>query len=194
MPRSRGACGRFSAPYRRPPSCSPACGSKPNGTRAGPHQDAGSRCHETGGGFMKTVTSTLLFAAVLLGAPAGSLLAAEKLPAARLLDMYAVREEDTFVVHVLATGDISAFLSDRKSSTGHLSTHAGRAGALARGLEIRCRDTLQQTLPGLADAARRQGLFAHRDRARHGSELRRGPSERFASVRAHPERTRLRAF
>ncbi|MGH9389135.1 MAG: hypothetical protein ACRD1Z_05915, partial [Vicinamibacteria bacterium] len=40
------------------------------------------------------------------------------MPSAHLLDMYAVREGDQYVVHVLASGDISQFLSDRKSGAG----------------------------------------------------------------------------
>jgi hypothetical protein len=62
---------------------------------------------------MKTVTSTLLLAAITLATPVAS---APKAPAAKLLDMYAVREGETFVIHILANGDISQFLSDRKTS------------------------------------------------------------------------------
>jgi hypothetical protein len=40
------------------------------------------------------------------------------MPSARLVDLYAVREGDQYVVHVVASGDISQFLSDRKSGEG----------------------------------------------------------------------------
>lgn len=65
---------------------------------------------------MKTVGSTPLLLALLLAAPAPRLVASQKLPEARLVDMYAVKEGDSYVVHVLANSDISAFLSDRKSA------------------------------------------------------------------------------
>lgn len=64
---------------------------------------------------MKTVTSTFVLAALALAVLCS---AAPKVPSARLLDMYAVREGDQYVVHVLASGDISQFLSDRKSGEG----------------------------------------------------------------------------
>ncbi len=64
---------------------------------------------------MKTVTSTFFLSALALAA---ILPAAPRLPSARLLDMYAVREGDQYVVHVVASGDISQFLSDRKSGEG----------------------------------------------------------------------------
>ncbi|HLE71125.1 MAG TPA: hypothetical protein VJH87_15705, partial [Vicinamibacteria bacterium] len=70
---------------------------------------------------MKTVTSTLVLAALALAAlfsAASATSAAPKVPSARLLDMYAVREGDQYVVHVVASGDISQFLSDRKSGEG----------------------------------------------------------------------------
>jgi len=70
---------------------------------------------------MKTVTSTLVLAALALAAlfsAASEAPAAPKVPSARLLDMYAVREGDQYVVHVVASGDISQFLSDRKSGEG----------------------------------------------------------------------------
>ena len=60
---------------------------------------------------MKTVTSTLLLATLVTGAVAT---AAPKMPDARLLDLYAIREADSYVVHIVANGDISAFLTDRK--------------------------------------------------------------------------------
>jgi hypothetical protein len=62
---------------------------------------------------MKTVTSTLTFllASLAFTAP---MFSAPKTPPAKLLDMYAVRDGDAYVVHVLANGDISEFLSDRK--------------------------------------------------------------------------------
>lgn len=60
---------------------------------------------------MKTVTSTLLMILLLL--PALSL-AGPKLPSAQLVDMYALKEGDGFVVHILANGNITEFLSDRK--------------------------------------------------------------------------------
>ncbi len=63
---------------------------------------------------MKTVTSTLLSTFVLAALAA----AGPKMPSARLLDMYAVREGAPYVVHVLASGDISQFLSDRKAAEG----------------------------------------------------------------------------
>ncbi len=61
---------------------------------------------------MKTVTPIFLLATLASGAFAS---AAPKMPSARLIDLYAVREGDQYVVHVLASGDISQFLSDRKS-------------------------------------------------------------------------------
>ncbi len=64
---------------------------------------------------MKTVTSTIVLLTLALG---GLSAAAPKMPSARLLDMYAVREGDHYVVHVLASGDISQFLSDRKAGEG----------------------------------------------------------------------------
>ena len=63
---------------------------------------------------MKTVASTL----ILTLASAVLCQSAPRVPSARLLDMYAVREGDQYVVHVLASGDISQFLSDRKSGEG----------------------------------------------------------------------------
>lgn len=60
---------------------------------------------------MKTVTTTLLLTlAVFL---TESALAKPRVPKAKLLDMYAVREGDSYVVHIVADGDISEFLSDR---------------------------------------------------------------------------------
>ena len=70
---------------------------------------------------MKTVTSTFVLSMLALAAlfsAAPEALAAPKVPSARLLDMYAVREGDQYIVHVLASGDISEFLSDRKSGEG----------------------------------------------------------------------------
>ncbi len=71
---------------------------------------------------MKTVTSTFFLSVLALTAvvslPPPEAEAAPKVPSARLLDMYAVREGDQYVVHVLASGDISQFLSDRKSGEG----------------------------------------------------------------------------
>jgi hypothetical protein len=60
---------------------------------------------------MTTVTSTLLLAALAVAS-------GPTMPSARLLDLYAVREGDTYVVHVIANGDISQFSSDRKTSAG----------------------------------------------------------------------------
>jgi hypothetical protein len=60
---------------------------------------------------MKTVASTLLVVSFAIASP---MLSAPKPPPAKLLDMYAVRDGDSYVVHVLASGDISQFLSDRK--------------------------------------------------------------------------------
>jgi hypothetical protein len=67
---------------------------------------------------MKTVTSTLLlaFSFSLTIALSPPVLSAPKAPAARLLDLYAVRDGDSYVVHVLANGDISRFLTDRKNA------------------------------------------------------------------------------
>ncbi len=70
---------------------------------------------------MKTVTSTFFLSVLALAtlfSIASEAPAAPKVPSARLLDMYAVREGDQYVVHVLASGDISQFLSDRKSGEG----------------------------------------------------------------------------
>jgi hypothetical protein len=70
---------------------------------------------------MKTVTSTSVLATLALAAlfsAASAASAAPRVPSARLLDLYAVREGDQYVVHVLASGDISQFLSDRKSGEG----------------------------------------------------------------------------
>lgn len=69
---------------------------------------------------MKTVTSNFFLSALALAVTflAASAAAAPKVPSARLLDMYAVREGDQYVVHVLASGDISQFLSDRKAGEG----------------------------------------------------------------------------
>jgi len=67
---------------------------------------------------MKTVTSTLFLSTLALAALSSVAAAAPKMPSARLLDMYAVREGDQYVVHVLASGDISQFLSDRKAREG----------------------------------------------------------------------------
>ena len=66
---------------------------------------------------MKTVTSTFL-SVLALAVLVSAVSAAPKVPSARLLDMYAVRDGDQYVVHVLASGDISQFLSDRKSGEG----------------------------------------------------------------------------
>jgi hypothetical protein len=66
---------------------------------------------------MKIVASSWLLAALLLGL-AERALSATKMPAALLVDMYAVREGDQYVVHVLASGDITRFLSDRKLDRG----------------------------------------------------------------------------
>jgi hypothetical protein len=66
---------------------------------------------------MKTVTSAFL-SALALAVLSSETSARPKVPSARLLDMYAVREGDQYVVHVLASGDISQFLSDRKSGEG----------------------------------------------------------------------------
>lgn len=60
---------------------------------------------------MKTVTSTLLLAMLGLGAV---VFAGPEVPKARLLDMYALKEGDSYVVHIIADGDISEFLSNRK--------------------------------------------------------------------------------
>ena len=61
---------------------------------------------------MKTVASTLvlLLAALSFVTPSD---AAPKMPAAELIDMYALREADSVVIHILANGDISQFLSDQ---------------------------------------------------------------------------------
>ncbi|MGH9321078.1 MAG: hypothetical protein ACRD21_19265 [Vicinamibacteria bacterium] len=65
---------------------------------------------------MKTVTSTLTLATLAFAASVA--ISAPKIPSARLLDIYSVKEGDTYVVHVLASGDISQFLSDRKNGEG----------------------------------------------------------------------------
>ena len=70
---------------------------------------------------VKTVTSILPPAALVLAAlfsMASPASGKPTVPSARLLDMYAVREGNQYVVHVLASGDISQFLSDRKSGDG----------------------------------------------------------------------------
>ncbi len=70
---------------------------------------------------VKTVTSILPPAALALAAlfsMASPASGKPRVPSARLLDMYAVREGNQYVVHVLASGDISQFLSDRKSGDG----------------------------------------------------------------------------
>jgi hypothetical protein len=64
---------------------------------------------------MKTVTPALLLTTLALGSASA---AAPKMPPARLIDLYAVREGEQYVVHVLASGDISHFLSDRKAGDG----------------------------------------------------------------------------
>lgn len=64
---------------------------------------------------MKTVTSTLLLGALALGEAA---FAGPDVPKARLLDMYAMKEGDSYIVHIIADGDISEFLSDRKTGDG----------------------------------------------------------------------------
>ena len=64
---------------------------------------------------MKTVTSTLLVATLALGAVA---FAGPDVPKAKLLDMYALKEGDSYIVHIIADGDISEFLSDRKTGEG----------------------------------------------------------------------------
>jgi hypothetical protein len=61
---------------------------------------------------MTSLTSTVLIAALAAAA------SAPKVPPARLLDLYAVREGEGYVVHVLANGDISQFSSDRKIAAG----------------------------------------------------------------------------
>ena len=63
---------------------------------------------------MKTV-SALLLATLALGAAA---FAGPKVPKTKLLDMYAAKEGDSYVVHIVADGDISEFLSDRKQGDG----------------------------------------------------------------------------
>jgi hypothetical protein len=71
--------------------------------------------------IVKTVTSTNLPASLALAgllALGSQAPAAPRMPSARLLDMYAVREGNQYVVHVLASGDISQFLSDRKTGEG----------------------------------------------------------------------------
>lgn len=64
---------------------------------------------------MKTVTSTLLLVTLVL---TGVSLAKPRMPGAKILDMYAVKEGDSFVVHIIADGNISEFLSDRKTGDG----------------------------------------------------------------------------
>jgi hypothetical protein len=61
---------------------------------------------------MTTVTSTVLVAALAAAT------AEPKIPSAKLLDLYAVKEGESYVVHVLANGDISQFSSDRKTGNG----------------------------------------------------------------------------
>ena len=63
---------------------------------------------------MKTV-SALLLATLALGAAA---FAGPKVPKTKLLDMYAAKEGGSYVVHIVADGDISEFLSDRKQGDG----------------------------------------------------------------------------
>lgn len=65
---------------------------------------------------MKTVSSTLtlLVATMVLGAMTAPAFAGPEVPKAKLLDMYALKEGDSYIVHIIADGDISQFLSDRK--------------------------------------------------------------------------------
>ena len=63
---------------------------------------------------MKTV-SALLLATLALGEAA---FAGPKVPTTKLLDMYAAKEGDSYVVHIVADGDISDFLSARKQGDG----------------------------------------------------------------------------
>ena len=63
---------------------------------------------------MKTV-SALLLATLALGEAA---FAGPRVPKTKLLDMYAAKEGDSYVVHIVADGDISEFLSDRKQGDG----------------------------------------------------------------------------
>lgn len=69
---------------------------------------------------MKTVSSTLtlLVATLALGAVGSPALAGPEVPKAKLLDMYALKEGDSYIVHIIADGDISEFLSDRKAGEG----------------------------------------------------------------------------
>ncbi len=60
---------------------------------------------------MKTISPTLLLSLLAL---AGVSLAGPDMPKSRLLDMYGVKEGDSFVVHIIADGDISEFQSDRR--------------------------------------------------------------------------------
>ena len=80
--------------------------------RTSPSGHRDSSFQQSGGGPMKTVASTLvlLLAALSFVTPSD---AAPKMPAAELIDMYALREADSVVIHILANGDISQFLSDR---------------------------------------------------------------------------------
>ncbi len=72
---------------------------------------------------MKTVSSTLAllvatFALGAIGALDVPAFAGPEVPKAKLLDMYALKEGDSYVVHIIADGDITEFLSDRKTGDG----------------------------------------------------------------------------
>ena len=72
---------------------------------------------------MKTVTRTLLFATLSLSAFGTAAFAAPQTEVARILDMFAVREADIYIVHIIADGDISEFSSalERRESTYKLT-------------------------------------------------------------------------
>lgn len=68
---------------------------------------------------MKTVTRTLLLATLSQSAFGTAAFAAPETEVATILDMFAVREADVYIVHIIADGDISAFSSalERREST-----------------------------------------------------------------------------
>ena len=72
---------------------------------------------------MTTVTRILLFATLFLSTFGAAAFAAPQTEVARILDMFAVREADVYIVHIIADGDISEFSSalEQRESTYKLT-------------------------------------------------------------------------
>ena len=109
---------------------------------------------------MKTV-SALLLATLALGAAA---FAGPKVPKTKLLDMYAAKEGDSYVVHRRWR---HFRVSERSEARRRdVQAHARRSRPITARVEVQRRDAVQPSVSSLADAARQQDLLAGRDRAR----------------------------